>query len=224
MGNAKFRFSKKEKPSQPIKIRDTLFGDRPISEWGKHADPNPEPWASFVQVREYLDAKNKASAIETLKRITDMTNLESRHYLQAWHFLRQLGVNPPDDKAKVVYGMVVEVGMEKGTDILAAYADYTARYYNFSGAGVVWERPDHSLDAEVDALIKAGQAVVEHIGPWDQARPVEPPAGYARMNMLTPSGLHFGYGPFNALANDPMGKSIIYLATKLMQSLTQNKR
>jgi hypothetical protein len=77
------------------------------------------------------------------------------------------------------------------------------------------------LDAKVEALIKAGQTVVEHIGPWDQARPVEPPAGYARMNMLTPSGLHFGYGPFNAQANDPMGKSIFYLATKLMQSLTQ---
>ena len=95
-----------------------------------------------------------------------MQNLEPRHYLQAWHFLRQLGVNPPDEKAKIVYGVVVEVGMEKGTDIVAAYADYTARYYNFSGAGVIWEG-DHSLDAEIEALIKAGQAVVKYIGPWD---------------------------------------------------------
>ena len=224
MGKSRFKFFKKEEPSQPVKIRDTLFGDMPISEWGKHTDLEAEPWASFVQVRECIDTENEAAAIETLKRITDMQDLEPRHYLQAWHFLRQLGVNPPDDKAKIVYGVVVEVGMEKGTDILAAYADYTARYYNFSGAGVVWERPDHSLDAEVEALIKAGQTLVGYIGPWDQARPAEPPVGYVRMNMLTPSGLHFGYGPFDALANDPKGKFIIYQATKLMQSLIKKTK
>jgi hypothetical protein len=221
MGKSRFKFFKKEKPSQPNRLRDTLFGDMPISEWGKQVDLKTEPWTSFVQVREYLDAKNEALAIETLQRITDMQNLESRHYLQAWHFLRQLGVNPPDDKAKIVYGVVVEVGMEKGTDILAAYADYTARYYNFSGAAVIWERGVHSLDAEIEALIEAGQALVGHIGPWDQARPDEPPADYVRLNILTPSGLHFGYGSFNAVEKDPMAKIIFHLAAKLMQSLTQ---
>ncbi|GAB2962493.1 hypothetical protein GCM10027048_33810 [Hymenobacter coalescens] len=89
-------------------------------------------------------------------------------------------------------GVVVEVGMEQGFDLVAAYADGTARYYNYSGAGVVWERPDDSLAAPVQALLAAGERVVGQIGPWEQPRPAAPPQGSARINMLTPAGLHFG--------------------------------
>jgi hypothetical protein len=38
--------------------------------------------------------------------------------------------------------------------------------------------------------------------------------------MLTPSGLHFGYGSFKTLYEEPMGRSIIDPATRLMQGLT----
>jgi hypothetical protein len=31
--------------------------------------------------------------------------------------------------------------MPSEVDLLAAYADRTARYYNFSGASVVWDHP-----------------------------------------------------------------------------------
>jgi len=219
-----FNLFKKEKPSQPIEIRDTLFGDMPISEWPKGDTASAEPWISFVKAREDIDKGDKPSAVAILQKITEMPQLESRHYLQAWHFLRQLGVNPPADKAKIVYGVVVEVGMKNGADIVAVYTDYTARYLNYSGSGVIWERPDHSLDAEVDALLKAGQTVAKYIGPWDQARPAAPKADHVRLNMLTPSGLHFGYGAFEDLAKEPMGKAIIDPATKLMLSLTKKKK
>lgn len=215
-----FNFFKKEKPSKPIEIRDTLFGDLPIEEWPRDTSLNREPWVSFIEARKYLDKKNKPSAFQTLQKIADMPGLEPRHYLQAWHFLRQLGVNPPADKAKIVYGVVVEVGMKNGADIVAAYTDYTARYLHHTGAGVIWERPDASLDAEIEALLKAGQAVANVIGPWEQARPAAPQGETVRLNMLTPSGLHFGYGSFQNLYNEPMGRAIIDPATRLMQGLT----
>ncbi len=214
-----FNLFKKEKPSK-LEIRDTLFGDMPITEWPKDISLNAEPWSSFVQARKYLDKGDQASARAVLQKIADTSGLEPRHYLQAWHFLRQLGVNPPPERAKRVFGVIVEVGLKTGTDIVAAYADYTARYLNYSGAGVIWERPDDSLDGEISALLQAGQAVASAIGPWEQARPPAPPADYVRLNMLTPSGLHFGYGPFETLANDPMGKALIDPATRLMVSLT----
>ncbi len=129
-------------------------------------------------------------------------------------------MNPPAEKAKIVYGVVVEVGMKNSADIVAAYSNYTARYLHHSGAGVIWERPDASLDAEIDALLKAGQAVANVIGPWEQARPAAPQGENVRLNMLTPSGLHFGYGAFQNLYNEPMGRSIIDPATRLMQGLT----
>jgi hypothetical protein len=211
-------FKKKEKP-QPITIRDTLFGDLPIAEWPREAGLTMEPWVSFLQARRYLDQKDKDSAISVLQTITEMHGLEPRHYLQAWHFLRQLEVNPPSDKAKMVYGVVVEVGMKSGADLVAAYGDYTARYLNYTGAGVIWEHPDASLDSEIEALLNAGQAVANVIGPWEQARPPVPQGDNVRLNMLTPSGLHFGYGSFQNLYKEPMGKSMIDPATKLMQGL-----
>jgi hypothetical protein len=212
-------FKKKEKPAQPKTIRDTLFGDMPMTEWPSDPGLTAEPWGSFVQARKYLDKQDKDSAIIALKRITDMPALESRHYLQAWHFLRQVGVNPSPEKAKIVYGVIVEVGVQGGADLVAAYSDHTARYLHHSGGGVIWEHPDTSLDSEVEVLLKAGQAVATAIGPWEQARPPAPQGDTVRLNMLTPSGLHFGYGSFQNLYNEPMGRSIIDPATKLMQSL-----
>jgi hypothetical protein len=88
---------------------------------------------------------------------------------------------------------------------------------------MIWERPDKSLDDEIESLLKAGQAVANQIGPWEQVRPAAPKTDNVRLNMLTPSGLHFGYGGFETLARDPMGKAIIDPATKLMVSLTEKK-
>jgi hypothetical protein len=148
-----------------------------------------------------------------------MPELESRHYLQAYHFLRELGVNAPAESTKDVLGVVVEIGMQKGLDLVAAYADRHARYYNYSGAGVVWERGSSRLDVPIDDLLGLGRAVVQAIGPWKGVRPPAPQKGQARINLLTPSGLHFGQGPLDSLAKDRLGGPVIASAFRLMQEL-----
>lgn len=85
-----------------------------------------------------------------------MPDLESRHYLEAWHCLRSLGEIPTDQESTRLLGVVVEVGMAKGVDLVAGYSDHHARYYNHSGAGVVWERPTAQLDSTIDNVLKAG--------------------------------------------------------------------
>ncbi len=42
-------FKKKEKPPSPVTIRDTLFGDMPLSGWPSDSGLNMEPWSFFVQ-------------------------------------------------------------------------------------------------------------------------------------------------------------------------------
>lgn len=218
-----FNWLRKEKPQAPkqLTMRDTLFGDLPASEWPREEDATAEPWTSFVRARNAAREGRNEDAAADLQRITQMDGLESRHYLQAWHFLRQSKVDPPADKAKTVYGVVVEVGMKQGADIVAAYADGTARYLHNSGGGTIWERPDSSLDPEIQALLKAGQEVANLIGPWEGARPEAPQAENVRLNMLTPSGLHFGYGGFKNLYDDPKGRALIDPATQLMLKLTK---
>ncbi len=213
-----FNLFKKNQP-QP-EMRDLLFGDTPVGRWPSEArTPEPEPWLSFIKAREAMAAGKRHEAIGLYHGILGTTGVESRQHLQAWHFLRGLGIQPDAAIAKQLLGVVVEVGIAKGLDIVAAYADRTARYFNFSGAAVIWDAPDDSVREEIEDLLQAGEVVVRAIGPWEGQRPSAPPAGQARISMLTPTGLHFGQAPLEALSADPMGGPVIAAATRLMQAL-----
>lgn len=199
-----------------------LFGDLNLDQWPPQGNPsnNSEPWKSFVDARNALSSGDKSRAVTLWKQIAQMQGIESRHTLQAWHFLRQNGEAPPTELHKRLLGVVLEVPVETGCDYLAVYPDGNARYINYTGAGTVWEHPNDSLDAEIGALLRAGQNILNHIGPWNQPRRGTPQAGGLRINLLSPAGLHFGEGPFEALAQDQMAKPIIDAGIALMQRLT----
>ena len=214
-------FLKRKSVPPQLQIRDALFGDIPLSQLLSISQEilSMEPWASFAHVKELLDAQETQGATQSLRHILEMPQLESRQYLQAWHFLRDLGVNPPQETERELLGVVVEVGMPKGLDLVAAYPDHHARYYNFSGAGVVWERPNEVLDAAIDDLLQVGRSTVDLIGVWKNDRLAAPPNGQARVNLLTPGGLRFGQGPLNILGNDRLGGPVLASAFRLMQEL-----
>lgn len=197
---------------------DALFGDQSLDE--AIAEPGNPILRLFERARDHLERGDRREAIKVLEEIAQMRDIESRHRLQAWHFLRQAGVRPPSHFERDVLGVVVEVGMDSGHDLLAVYADKTAHYYNYSGAGVVWERPDSSLDKPIEAVLSAARSIVQDIGPWDGARRPPPPAGHVRLNILTPSGLYFGEGPFDDLERDPRAGPLIHAALNLMRHLT----
>lgn len=197
-------------------LRPTLFGDVPLDSWGSNG--TGEPWESFARANGCLQTGDQAGARAALSAILLQRELESRQYLQAWHALRELGDTPPQDHAKHVYGVVVDVPVPKGLDTVVAYEDRSARYLNFSGAAVVWEHPDASLISQVEALLAAGRSLVQKIGPWEGSRPPLPP-GHARISILTPSGIHFGQASFELLSGDPFAAPVIGAAAGLMQAL-----
>lgn len=207
-------------------IRDTLFCDLPLARLVqvRFEAPLAEPWDSFRRARKLIDAGDQEAAKQVLRQILQMTQLESRNLLQAWHSLRELGEDPPKEKEKEVLGVVVEVGMRKGLDLVAAYSDRRARYFDNAGAGILWEHPDDSLDESIDNLLQNGATVVQVIPPWKHRRPPEPGRGDVRINVLTPSGLHLGQGPKEALTKDPMGGAILTSAFALMGKLIELKK
>jgi len=206
-----------------MSIRDTLFGDGSLDQWptAQAADAVAQvfPWSAFITARKSFAAGDKDQALAAWQQIAESPGLEPRHYLQAWHFLRQQGHAPSPDVAKRLLGVVVEVALNEGLDLLAAYPDHSARYYNYSGAGVVWEHPDASLDPVIDELLQASARVVVKIGPWEKARPAMPPAGHVRLSFLTSSGLHFGQGAMDVISRDPLGGEVLHKASNLMQAL-----
>jgi hypothetical protein len=215
--------SKTDTSYQHPSICDTLFGDMPISDWPRASTESAgqEPWGTFVAARSCIETGERDHAIVHLKSVTEMPGLESRHYAQAWHFLRQLGVTPPEHKAKELYGVVVEVGLDTGLEVVAAYTDLSARYLHASGSMIVWDAPDREIETAIQALLDAARPVVARIGPWEGERRPAPGKGNVRLSMLTPSGIHFGEGGMNVLSADPMGGPVIAAAAHLMSELVR---
>lgn len=210
-------WKKKEKQAPNDKIRETLFGDMPINEWAKEG-LKEEPWSSFLKAKNLIAAHQDQAAIEVLQAITRMNNLESRHYAQAYHFLKELG--QVESAPTKLLGVVIEVDIEsQGYDLLAAYPDLSARYYNYTGAGIVWEHPNNSIDEEIKAVLHLGEEVMHKIGPWDGPRPQPVKNGMVRLNLLTSKGLHFGEAPMNTMAADPIGGGLLNAGAGLMQVL-----
>lgn len=209
-----------ERKPKPRELRDLLFGDLPLAEWPPEARENEEePWAAFGRARAHFEAGRKTEGIAELRQVLGLPGLESRHYLQAWFFLRNEGLEPPEDLAKHLLAVIVEVGLEGGLDTVVAYRDGSARYLNQSGAVIVFDAQDEQIEAKVGALLAAGETVVEQIGPWQGQRPPAPAKGQARINLLTPSGLHFGQADFGTLLHDPLAGPVIASALELMKAL-----
>jgi hypothetical protein len=198
-----------------------VYGDAPLDKWVAHgADALQEPWSSFEQARQLAHAGQPHEAAEIWRQIASTEGLESRQILQAWHFLRQAGYQPPVDLAKFVLGVVAEMPVGRAHDLLAAYRDGSARYLNYSGKVMAWEdRSVSPIQVAIGTWLDRGQVIANATGPWDQ--PSFPPlgAGHARAMVLTPGGPQFGQAPAAALSADPVAGPFLSAATSLMQLL-----
>jgi hypothetical protein len=202
-------------------LRDVLFGDVPLKEWARSgAGTDAEPWSSFVRASEVVESGNPAGALTILLGITQQKGLESRQYLQAWSALREhLGSSPGAPLGNQVLGVVVEVRLDEGLDVVAAYADHTARYLNQGGGGVVWEASDSTMNPAIDRMIAAGEKVALRVGPLDTPHLPPPPSGMARVSVLTPRGIRVGQGPTDDLTRDPTAGSVMRAALDVMTGL-----
>ena len=156
--------------------------------------------------------------VENLRFITKDSRLESRQRLLAYRMLTARGETVNE---KELLGVIVEVAMPEGLDVLAAYRDGRARYINYSGKIVIWEVPTPESEKLVQELFAIAEEVVQKIGPWNKPRRPFPTGDTLRLNFLVSDGLYFGEGPFSVLEADPMGGPVIAAATQLMVLLTE---
>lgn len=121
--------------------------------------------------------------------------------------------------APTLLGVVVEVALPGGLDVLASFADGGARYFNQAGKLLVWETRTPESEALRQHLFAASQQTVARIGPWDQPRLPPPAGGLLRLSFLLSDGLYFGQGPFETMQHDPLAAPVVAAATRLMQFL-----
>lgn len=178
-----------------------------------------EPWSLFVSAAEREAAGDVPAALVALRSIADSEGYETRVRLQAWHALRALGIEPPEEQARTVRGVITEVGLDGGTDVVAAYQDHTARYFNQAGGAIVWDQHDGQVDPLVDAYLAAGQAVADVTGPHMDELPDPVGPGTALIMLLTFRGIHIGYGELDAIMGDALGGQVSGAALALMTAL-----
>ncbi len=161
----------------------------------------------------------ETSSVEDLQKIIDDADAEPRIKMLSYNKLALMGQSP---HKKELLGVIVEVGLEEGLDVLASFENGTARYINHTERMIVWENID---DAEVNQLTKDlfanSRNIVDQIGAWDQARRPAPVKGDLRISFLVSDGLYFGEGPTNVLFNDAMAAPALLKATELMRCLMQ---
>lgn len=194
----------------------TLFGDLPLDAWPVGDDASGSPWDAFIRARRHLADGDQDLAIREWSTIAGFTGDESRHILQAWHFLRSCNVHPDESIASEVLGVVVQVTVDDGNDTLAAYADGSVRYLNHAGGASIIDEPPAEVAPKVAALLAAGQALAVQIGAWDQPALPPLPLGDTRLLMLTRGGHRFGQGPDAALQQQPGASELFAAATDLL--------
>jgi hypothetical protein len=161
---------------------------------------------------------SEATTKVDLEKILANVDIGSRVKILAYNKLRTMGQNI--DK-KILLGVIVEIGLEGGLDVLASFNDGTARYINQTGKIIIWETADQISNNLINALFDNSYNIIAKIGPWDQPRKPNPEKGIVRITFLVSDGLYFGEGPISILFNDPMAGPALSSAAEVMKYLVE---
>lgn len=186
-------------------VYNLLFCDK-LHLFRKVIGAKPEgAWATLLAKVPYVAA---------LTAIAEDQSQESRARLVAYNRLRELNQPVPERK---LLGVIIEVGMEAGLDVLATYPDGSVRYINHKETMSVYEPVPTAWMPVVRRLMSASQAAMEQIGPWKFPRIAPPTQGMIRMSFLGADGLYFGQGVLVVMDADPIGKPIVAESVALLK-------
>ena len=152
--------------------------------------------------------------VPALRAIAGDETADSRARALACNRLRAAGETVP---RRQLLGVIVEVPLQQGLDVLAAFGDGGVRYLNQSGRVAIFEGEGNPLEQLTRELLAVAQPLVDRIGPWDKPRLPPPRAPDVRLTFLVSDGLYFGEGPFATLQEDALGGPVLAKAAQLLQ-------
>jgi len=149
-----------------------------------------------------------------VRAIADDKDEESRVRILAYNWLRENGhaVTPRE-----LLGVIVEVPLDEGLDVLAAYADGSVRYINQTGRFAVFEGVPGDIAARAQALVAAAAAACRQAGAAHARTAAPPVAGNIRLTYLVSDGLVAREGLFETMAQDKHAQWVIQSAQGLLE-------
>jgi hypothetical protein len=187
------------------RLYNALFCDKLV---GLRRDAGERPtgnWGILLAETPYADA---------LRPIANDANEESRARIVAFARLRELKEIVPE---RILLGVIVELGMPEGLDVLAAYPDGRVHYIHHKEKVSTFDPAPSGWIPNVKRLLSAAQEAVECIGPWEGLRLAPPTAGMIRMSFLVSDGLYFGQGPLVVMDKDELAGPIIAASGALLK-------
>ncbi|MEZ5182787.1 MAG: hypothetical protein R2702_13085 [Acidimicrobiales bacterium] len=207
-------------------MRRALYGDLAIEAWppddgGSHGEAWSEPWTAFVRARAHLADGDADLAIREWSQVANpIFGWEPRQVLQAWHLLRANGIAPDASIADEVLGLVAEVAVDNGHDVLAAYADGSVRFLHHQGGGSIFEPPaPEPVATAAAAWLAAATAVAPAIAPWPGNGAHPAPPGESRFVLLTRAGHRAVAGDDATLAASAAASELLGVGAGLLQAI-----
>ena len=203
-------------PGSPLDVARARMWEGNYTDAALAAQGAPEPWASFVQsavrMRAGLGAKH------LLLPLAEDAFKESRARLWAWRALRKLGEKPSPIHASEVLGFVLEVPMEGKLDVLAAYADGSARFMGHGENLIVREAADP--DPIVTKVISEAFVLLSIPPKSRDADGDGPPDDKVRMFALSALGTHSVEVPWAEVEAGGKYEKLFVAAIELLKALT----
>lgn len=138
----------------------------------------------------------------------------SQRQLQTLRLLgRQVGAHDCDSSKHI--GVVVEFGVEYGTDALAAFSDGVAAWFDAASGTLTEATLSGDAKQACQSLIEAGIRIQEVTGSPSWDTPPPPAAGFACISLIDEMGISYGMGAMRDLASDGYGGPIIHWALNL---------
>lgn len=187
-------------------IYNLLYCDEP-SAFKAQPGQRPTPW----QVALFAEPPR----IPALATLASDGSQEGRIRYLAYARLRALGqsVTP-----KLLLGVIVEVPLDEGLDVLAAFSDGGVRYINHSGKIGIHEGTG-SLEPKVRALFAAAEPLVTRMQPWLEGRRPPPAVGSVRFTFLGSEGMYTGGGSMGDVQRNGLAAPLFQSATELLQAV-----
>ena len=191
-------------------IYDLLFCDQAAA-----FQPKPGVEAADWQLILFGDGQDPAK----VEKLANDEEADSSVRALAFNWLRAHGRNTVKG---LVLGVVVEVPLREGLDVIAAYADGSVRYINQTGKMGFFEpgaAPEVSRKAK--QLVELAKPLVARIGPWEDARLPPPVKPNIRITFIVSDGLYFGQGPLDAMLEDTYSGPLVSQGSELLKEMVK---
>lgn len=187
-------------------LYNLIFCDRTELVESKMQKPYPYPYNVLF---------SPTSSVEELRSVITDSGTDTRVRIVAWNKLRERSLR---NKQRVVLGVVIEIGMENGLDVLAVYDDLAARYINQSGKVLVNEKADIKSGLLIAKMLKSADSLAPNMQPAD-ARGAFPVKGIVKLTLITTDGLCSAEGGPDVMFQGAKTAPVLRAGTELLQLL-----